>query len=119
MAQIITPIYHIIDKTSLFISSYTLMQMINFYSGVDSYVEAPIMKTIAIVLPILWYIYKFSIKITYRKINKKNADLESENIELDNEIKKELLKRVKKGNIDELLEELEERQKELKDNETN
>jgi hypothetical protein len=119
MAQIILPIYQILDKFSLIVSSYAFMQVFSFYTGITDQVSNPVLQKITLLLSATWYIGKYVTKIIHRKTNKRNKELESENIELDNEIKKELLKRVKKGNIDDLLEELEEKQRELKDNERN
>lgn len=116
MSSLIIQFYRIIDKVSLIISSYTLIELINISKGVLPIFENSTIKQIAVLLPVVWYIFLFVKAIYSRKEERKQKKLTTENLEIENEIKKAMLLKVKEGNIDEIINELEERQKEMINN---
>lgn len=111
MSVLVIPLYKLFDKLNILISGYIFFDLLSFkdasfYSSNDT-----IIKKIAVLLPILWYLYLITNKLINRKLVKKQQDLETKNLELSNEIKKSILKRVKSGNIEDIMEEIEQLEK--------
>ncbi len=114
MSNLITPFYKIIDFLCLTISGFTFMNLIG-----NKHLDLPevsVIQWVGVSLTISWYIFMFVRSAVLRKENKKQRRLITENLEIENEIKKAMLLKVKEGNIDEIINELEERQKEMINN---
>lgn len=119
MSSLIIPLYKLFDKINLIISGYFFIDLVNLYNGVEVYADNSILKKIAVLLPIIWYIYLFTNKFLNKRLDKENKTLENENIKLENEIlkrKKEILEQPTQEEIKELIKELEEKERELKEN---
>lgn len=120
MSSLVIPLYKLFDKLNLLISGYLFMDLLsikntNLYFGNDSF-----LKKIAVLLPIIWYIYLMVTKFLNRKILKQQQELETKNLELSQEIKESILKRIDSGNIEELIEEIEHKEfNRIKNNEKN
>lgn len=107
--KLIDEYYNLINGVSLSIGGFAFIELVSL----KSYVEDSFLKKLAFLFTITWYAYLLVTKIMNKKLEKENKEIENENIRLRNEIEKELLKKIKKDDINTLINELEEKQRNL------
>ena len=94
MAKVIGLSWDALNKIFLLISGYTMLELISLYSfDFSDWLKYDTVKALAVIAPLIWYIYLFTKAISSRKVRKENEAMERKNKEIEQDI---LIKRRRK-----------------------
>ena len=82
MAKVISLSWDALNKIFLLISGYTMLELISLYSfDFSDWLKYDTAKALAVIAPLIWYIYLFTKAISSRKTIKENQAIERDILE--------------------------------------
>jgi len=103
MGQIISLAKDFRSLFSLGLSSYVMLELVSLYSfNLLDWLKYDTLKFIAVVAPIIWYVYLFSKTITSRKARRENEEIKRDILvrQREHEIRKKLKEEAELKNIE-------------------